>query len=140
MKFPTADEVSAVTRGAILDSAAFLALDPKTVNEAQPALVSVDGGEVQKGFRLPTGEVVIVAGFDQTVVLPHGNIDVSRATFPMASPNERHVYMDPDQAAQAVKHGSFRQALGSADFNAGYNAVKEPAGHPNDQYFQPQVR
>ena len=90
VKFPTADEVSAVTRGAILDSAAFLALDPKTVNEAQPALVSVDGGEVQKGFRHPTGEVVIVAGFDQTVVLPHGNIDVSRATFPMASPNERH--------------------------------------------------
>lgn len=135
VEFPSGGVLD-VTRQNVLDSASFLALDHRPVNEAQPAMISVDGGEAQKGFRLPDGNVVVVAAFDKTAVLPDGSIDVSRATFPMASPNGRHVYMDPEQAAQAMKHGAFSQALGSANFNAGYNAVKEPDGHPNDQYFR----
>lgn len=133
--FPS-DGALAVSREAVLTSAAFLALDHKAVNEAKPVLVSVDGNEAQKGFRLPDGNVVVVAAFDKTAVLPNGSVDSNRATFPMSSPNGKHVYMDPEQAVQAVKHGSFKQALRSAEFNAGYNPVPEPDEHPLDRYYR----
>ncbi|MEK9159864.1 MAG: hypothetical protein AAB383_03995 [Patescibacteria group bacterium] len=136
VKFPASDALT-VTRQDVLDSATFLALDPKTANEAKPALISVEGGEAQKGFQLPDGRVAVVAGFDKTAFLSNGTIDASRATFPMSSPNGKHVYMDVDQATQAARHGGFRSALISAEGNAGYNKVVTPDVHPTlDPYFE----
>lgn len=138
--FPT-DSVIAVSREAVLDSAGFLALEHGLVNKAQPALVSVDGANPQHGFRLSDDRVVVVTPFDRTVILKDGSIDSSRATFPMASPNGKHVYMDVEQARQAVAHGAFRNALLSAHFNAGYNRVDLPTPNPVlDPYFRTSER
>lgn len=127
-----------------MDTTAFLALSAAEVNEAEPALIRVDqdgSAEVQKAWKLPDGKVAIVVAFDSSLVRGGADgLNVAAAHMPMQSPNGKHVYVDPDQLEQAIRHGSFRNALRAAEFNAGYNPVFNPPAHPNDEFFNAGVR